>query len=336
MIGYYVHHHGFGHLARAMSIAERMRRPVTVLTSRAVPAANPFSAVVPLPRDDAAARVCEPNAHGALHWAPLLDEGYRARMTTIAQWAHDARPEAFVVDVSVEVATLVRLLGIPLVVMALPGQRVDDPHLLVHRLADRIIAAWPEELSAPDWLRPHRDKTVYVGGISRFERRTPTPGTIGSEPGSATKVLVLGGADGLGIGAEEFRDSTAEVLDSRWTVLGGGRDGWIDDPWPHLCAADLVVTHAGQNCIADVAAARRPAIVIPQPRPFDEQHATAAVLQRFGLATVSPRWPSRTAWSPLLARARTADPQGWRRWRVDGAAQRAADAIAATPRRACR
>src|ERR1700712_2550410 len=101
MIGYYIHHQGLGHLARAASICARMRRPVTALTSLDVAEPHPFSAIVKLPRDDAAQQVREPTAHGALHWAPHHDPGYSARMTEIARWAGQAQPEAVVVDVSV-------------------------------------------------------------------------------------------------------------------------------------------------------------------------------------------------------------------------------------------
>lgn len=86
MIGYYIHHHGFGHLARAMSIAARLRRPMTALSSLDIPAPHPFAAVVNLPRDDQADSVVEPTAHGALHWAPHHDKGFRARMDALARW----------------------------------------------------------------------------------------------------------------------------------------------------------------------------------------------------------------------------------------------------------
>ena len=66
---------------------------------------------------------------------------------------------------------------------------------------------------------------------------------------------------------------------------------WVEDPWPLLCAADVIVTHAGQNAIADVAAARRPAVVIAQPRPHDEQLSTAQALHAAQLAVVHRGWP---------------------------------------------
>jgi len=83
-------------------------------------------------------------------------------MALIAEWIEQARPAAVVVDVSVEIAVFVRLLGVPVIVMAMPGQRTDAPHVLVHQIADRIVAAWPGELYEPDWLRTHAHKTSYV------------------------------------------------------------------------------------------------------------------------------------------------------------------------------
>lgn len=51
MIGYYVHHHGRGHLARATSICAHLREPVTILTSL-VTHELPGISTVRLPRDD--------------------------------------------------------------------------------------------------------------------------------------------------------------------------------------------------------------------------------------------------------------------------------------------
>jgi UDP-N-acetylglucosamine--N-acetylmuramyl-(pentapeptide) pyrophosphoryl-undecaprenol N-acetylglucosamine transferase len=94
-----------------------------------------------------------------------------------------------------------------------------------------------------------------------------------------------------------------------------------------LCAADVVVAHAGQNSVADIAAARRPAIVIPQDRPFAEQDATAAVLTRERLAVVEPHWPEPSRWPALIARARHCDGGRWERWQTSGSAARAAAVI---------
>ena len=320
MIGYYVHHQGFGHLARALSIGRQLRRPVTLLSSRAVPQSNPFMHVVALPRDDDGSDHRDPTANQTLHWAPRHDPGYGARMAAIAQWVADAKPEVFVVDVSLEVAVFVRLLGIPVVVVALPGDRSDTPHQLGYRMADRILAAWPRELCRPDWLRQFDPKVAYVGGISRFEGRANP-----DEDGRGAGIVVLSGADGI------------TIDENRWaglpyTRLGASASDWVEDPWPQLTKAAAIVTHAGQNSIADVALAQRPTIVIPQRRPYGEQYATAAVLRRYGLAAVMPDGPRPVAIATLLKHARTLDPQRWRQWRVDGGATRAARVIESVAR----
>ncbi|HYX99187.1 MAG TPA: glycosyltransferase [Mycobacterium sp.] len=324
MIGYYIHHQGFGHLARAMSICEQLRYPATALSSMDIAAPHPFAEVVKLPRDDHGGHLTEPTAHGALHWAPLHHNGFQERMNTLARWIADVRPAAFVTDVSVEIAAFVRLLGVPVIVVALPGKRFDAPHAFVHQLADHIIAGWPRELYLPPWLQPHVGKTSFVGGISRFDgRSSPAP-----QRSENVRVLVLAGAD------EHFGGATDECAaacpGTTWTPIGGTDRRWVADPWPRICAADVVVTHAGQSAVADVAAARRRAVVIPQSRPYDEQSATATVLRQRRLATVAIDWPDVRAWPGLIAQALAADPEKWSRWQVAGAASRAARAIEAT------
>ena len=288
-----------------------------------------------LPRDDEGLRPRETTAHGALHWAPHHDAGFGARMQEIAKWVSDARPEAVVVDVSVEVTVFVRLLGVPVIVMALPGKRVDAPHVLAHRLADHIVAAWPRALCVPSWLRQWDEKTSYVGGISRFEDRDRGDGqsesSVAAKPLKETRVLVLSGAsDDFGA---SLQDCAAAHSVHSWTTVGGTGGSWRHDPWREIREADVVLTHAGQSCIADVAAARRPATVVPQPRPFDEQRATARMLKSHRLAVVARGVPDPRAWPALLTAATAIDPQRWRRWEVDGAAARAAEAIESTARR---
>ena len=82
-----------------------------------------------------------------------------------------------------------------------------------------------------------------------------------------------------------------------------------------ICAADVVITHAGQSCVADVAAAPRPAIVLPQQRPFDEQHATAETLRRDRLAVATRGWPDARACRYFIGHARASDPSRWERGR---------------------
>jgi UDP-N-acetylglucosamine:LPS N-acetylglucosamine transferase len=291
-----------------------------------IPSSHPFTGILSLPRDDDGDRVREPTAHGALHWVPHHHDGLTTRMALIARWVEQTRPAVVVVDVSVEVALLVRLLGVPVVTMAVPGERTDAPHILVHQLADHIVAAWPRQMYEPAWLRTHSPKTSYVGGISRFAERPRQPHDRNAVK---PRVLVLGGAGGSSVDQATIDAAAVQCPDIAWTALGLTGGATVTDPWPDICAADVVVTHAGQGCIADVAAARRPAIVLAQPRPFGEQDATADALRQHRLALVLRDWPRPRAWPELIAQARSADPVRWDSWQTTGAAGRAARAIEA-------
>ena len=115
MIGYYVHHQGSGHLHRALAVARAWVAAggeVTGLSSAARPADWP-GPWVRLPLEDVTRPevAVDPTAGGSLHWAPRGDAGLLTRQAAISQWLAAARPRACVVDVSAEVAWLVRLHG---------------------------------------------------------------------------------------------------------------------------------------------------------------------------------------------------------------------------------
>ena len=281
-----------------------------------------FDAVL-LPRDDSADTAADPTAKGVLHWAPLQDSGFRERMQMITEWVSAERPDAVVVDVSVEVAMLVRLLGVPVVVMAMPGDRTDAPHDLVYRIAEHIVAPWTKDLYEPPWLRQHAAKTSYVGGISRFDGRSRDT----APPSAGVRIVVLGAKGGSTVDMSMIADCAAAHPQWEWIALGVPGAAWVDDPWPTLCSADVVVSAAGQSSVADIAQAGRPAIIIAQDRPFAEQRATASTLHAAGLAVVHDGWPELAQWPTLIERALRCDPDAWRSWGTRGAAARAAEAI---------
>ena len=112
LVGWYAHHLGSGHVARALTVAPLMRSDVVVLSSAPRPAGWPADRWLQLPRDDDAGGT-DHTAGRALHWAPLMHRGYGERMALIAEWIRGARPTALVVDVSAEVTLLARTLGVP-------------------------------------------------------------------------------------------------------------------------------------------------------------------------------------------------------------------------------
>lgn len=330
MIAYYVHHHGSGHAHRAVAIAAHATTSVVGLSSAPVPPGW-RGRWIRLPGDSEG--VVDPwaadvTAAGTLHWAPRQHAGLRSRMARIGDVLAGGKVRLVVTDVSVEVSLLARLYGVPVVVMAQPGQRLDRAHRLAYDLAERLLAPWPRQ-PEPGWPRSWCAKTVHVGAISRYDgRRTP-------EPTAGRRVVALWGSGGLDIGPDDLVAAAGATPRWTWDVVGPPEPvragvanlrwcGWLEAVWPMLCAADVVVTHAGQSALAEVAAARRPAVVVPQDRPHGEQRATADALVRAAIGVVVPTWPQRHEWPALLDEAARQGGNAWSRWSPGDGATRAA------------
>ena len=340
LVGWYVHHHGAGHRTRFSAVRPHLDADVVVFSSLAPPVDLPADTTwVELERDDAPTTGpdgvvrhpadASPTVGGLLHWAPVAHPGHTARLgriaAAIAGAAAAGRPlDAMVVDVSVEVTLLVRLLGVEVVVVSQPGDRTDEPHRLAYDAASRVIAPWPAGTHDSTALDRVAEKVRWVGGISRQDgRRVPVP-TPTVVPGNVLFVGGAGGSDHDDLAAAVARADRATPGTS-WSALG--LDTWVDDPWAAMTAAEVVVTWAGQNTVADLAALGARAVVVPQTRPFDEQLTTARALDRAGLAVVASSWPADDEWPSVIERARRLQPD-WSAWQVEGAAARAAAVVA--------
>ena len=147
MIGYYVHHHGSGHLHRALAINQVARMAMTGLSTLRRPAGWTGD-WVQLPGDvdgidDDVPRTSR--RRGGCTTFRSASNGLRRRMSMISCWIDRGRPDAVLVDVSVEIALSVRLHGIPVLVVAQPGHRGDPAHRLGYDVASGIIALWPAD-----------------------------------------------------------------------------------------------------------------------------------------------------------------------------------------------
>ena len=319
LIGYYVHHVGRGHLHRAVTIQHETQQPVTGLSSHPRPAGW-RGEWIQLPDDATSTPAGDHTAGGRLHWVPTHHGELRRRMAMISDWVDRSEPSAMVVDVSVEVALLARLHGIPVVSMGMPGERRDSAHALGYGVSELIVGPWPAD-AAGIWSGPVTcgSKLVAVGAISRFCGRP-------AESVEPYRVVVLNGEGGAGASSEQVEQARQAAPAWDWIHLDRVSGTWVDDPWPLLCSASVIVSHAGQNAIAEIAAARRPAVVIPQPRPHDEQLFTARVLgEMVGIpAVVADGWPTDASWPTLLERAARLDGAGWSRWNDGRGARRVA------------
>lgn len=284
-VAWYVHHHGRGHLSRAQAVLGFMRARPTVFTShREAAEALPAIEVRALPMDVGGRSVGDP-PHG-LHYAPLECAGLRDRMVAMAEWVGVQRPALFVVDVSVEVTLLARLLGVPVAVWRQHGRRDDAAHSLAYGCAETLLAPFPRWLEDPDTPPEIAARTVYTGGFSRFDgldRRVD-----GSVEG---RVVVMH--------SHEVAASLAQAEPDREVVhLDGARV-----PFGLLCSAEVIVAGAGHNAVMEAAAARRPLLCLPEERPFGEQTRKAELLQRAGVAVVERTTPRGGEWGRLLSEA---------------------------------
>lgn len=331
MIGWYVHHHGWGHLTRMQAIRPHLQDDVTVFSSLPEPQSlAPGTIWVQLPSDsdavvgpDGVSREAhergDVTARGNLHWAPLGHPGHQARLAAIADWVAIHPTSVFVVDVSVEVTMLARLLGVPTISVAQPGDRTDAPHRLGYDLADRILTPWAPGTIPAKALLGRDDQVRAVGAISRHDGRARA-----DADDDARRVLFLG----LALDPLRLAETIELLSADGWAVetAGAGRDDRVDDVWPLLCRATVVVSAAGQNSIADLAAADARAVVIAQERPFGEQQDMARVLAAHGLVESVSADASPAAVVDGIRRAADNAPR-WQAWQVSGAAARAAAAI---------
>lgn len=311
MIGYYVHHHGAGHLTRARAIAAFAPARFTLMGAGLAGRSGPM-AVVDLPddrpdgdtgfdgRDGAATRP------DALHYAPVGHDGVRRRVADITDWIARARPSLMLVDVSVEVAMLARLAATPTVCVRLAGRRTDPAHLDAFRGATAILAPFHADLEdpdTPDWVRA---KTHYAPGLTA---------TVADAPVDEAVVVVVFGAGGGASDGQALAAAARRTPDLTWRVLGPMTHvagpppnlialGWVDDASSEIARAGVVIGSAGNGVIGPVLGADRPFLCLPQARPFDEQRSTARALASAGAAILLEDWPEAEAWPDLLAAAR--------------------------------
>lgn len=318
-VGYYVHHHGHGHWRRAQAIAERLNCPVTLIGSQLPPLPAPLQRL-DLPGDTAVGMQVE--QFTTLHYAPLAVDGLRERMALLADWMHRHWPCLLVVDVSVEVALLARLLGVPTVYIRQHGQRDDPAHVQAYACASTLLAPFPALMESLETERPACAdivrRTRYSGWLSRYPQGRQTAAETG-------RVLVIIGQGGTAIGARELHTLAQTCPDYQFRVMGLSPEqglpsatnlvnlGRVPEPFEELCRAEIVIGSAGDGVVSEVASLGCRYVAIAESRPFDEQLHQARRLQALGLAIGLDAWPAAEQWPSLLQRARALDPGQWQR-----------------------
>jgi hypothetical protein len=336
-MAFYVHHHGSGHLMRSLSIAAHLPDcRVTFLGSDL----ERYQSIIPehiccisLPLDTSAdndywAVEREP---AGLHYAPLGVSGQKARVAMLSKFftAHDQL--LLVVDVSVEVAMLATLCGIPTVIVRQNGKRDDLPHTLAYKNAVGLLAPYGQNLQPKEaeWLS---QKTFFTGGFSRYA------GQADNTPPYCRQVAILVGRGGTSIDKTFISKLLAECPDWHFNLLGevDGVDmelstdnlsvySHLAEPLPILSQCIVVIGNAGHNTVMEVASLNKRLIVIPENRPFEEQLIKAQMLEKQGFARmVLPESILSADWSAELGKIVQTTPN-WNTTIIDTAANEAAN-----------
>ncbi len=311
IIGYYVHHQGRGHLARALAIA-RYQPECFVLLGSGLAGQTGDVRFIELAADlpDPATYFDDYARHSAsLHYAPLGHAGIRNRVAALTAWIARAQPALIVCDVSVEIAMLARLTGTPAVYVRLNGDRGDPPHCEAFRAAKALLAPFHAELddpATPAWVR---EKTAYFPGIATSNRAGLSAADI---------ILVVNGAGGEELDGETIASAARAMPAWRWRVIGPASAplglpanmtilGWIEHAEAEIADATVIVGAPGDGLVGAVIAAKKRFLALPQPRPFNEQHAKASRLAALGAAIALQAWPPAEAWPALIERALSLD-----------------------------
>jgi hypothetical protein len=219
------------------------------------------------------------------------------------------KPTAFYCDGVPELAIMVRGMGVPVVLVHLPGNVMNDPtQVFAHELADHIIAHFPASLEQTNY--PFAAKTYYSGYMSQYAGRGLTPG----KQADNCNVTVLLGYDNYA--ASVLKAITSDQKTS-FTIIGNKRAydvgknctllGPVGDV-SEAIAGEVVISAAGQNTIAELLSLNKRLVLLPESRPYDEQAVHAAVLAKQHVALLAEETFSAAQWQNILQKAKLVTP----------------------------
>jgi len=330
---WYLHDHGRGHLERARAVLPHVAANVVVAAGPGIAerASDALQVdVVHLPTD--VPERATPTT-GPWHHAPA-GSTLRRRTCALAAAAERYDCVTAVVDLSMEVTVLARLLGLRTVAVRQSGHRNDEVHRAGFASADVVWV--PQHRSLEPLDEAIDDRWFFSGAFSRFDDvRCERSGRGGDARSARRHVVIVVGTGGTDFDVARWRHAdlpsgwqvTIAGTSECWTTGSVSSVGTIEPIHPLLNAADVVVTSAGWAAIADTVAAGGRLAIVPERRPFCEQGVRATALHAAGLAVALRRWPDPEQLGEVIAAAQALDPSRWRGVYDGRGAQRAARMI---------
>ncbi|RYG03334.1 MAG: hypothetical protein EOO02_08660 [Chitinophagaceae bacterium] len=231
------------------------------------------------------------------------------RAKALAEAIERYSPKALYCDGVPELAIMCRGMGVPIVLVRLPGNLMKDPtQVFAYQLADQIIAHFPSCLEQANYGFAY--KTFYSGYMSKYSGQELKPLTS-----SATNnITVLSGYDNYD---HSVLKNITKDQNTRFTIIGNKQDYDLDKnctqlgPVPDIreaIAGELVISAAGQNSVAELLSLGKRLILLPEPRPYDEQAVHAELLADLNVVLLASHSMSAVQWQELLEKARQFNP----------------------------
>lgn len=292
MIAYYAHSHGSGHCNYAQLMAQYHPEKTIVFTDSDFNF-DPDISVVHLDNEHCNGEELDVQVFGTpeyLHYAPIGLSKITRRNQQILSEVIKREVSLMIIDVSVEVAALARVSSIPYVYVKMMGNRDDAAHLNAYEGALFLVAYYPESFepeSTPQWIR---NKTLYLGFISKFSLQPPL--YVSEVPFIKNRftVVVL-----QGFGGNQIDDSFVQQLSSQLEMaqifLVGDIEvnttmpnvtcvGKVSNTMPYIHGADLLIAACGSNTTAEIITAKKQFLILSEERPYDEQLIFSEALER--------------------------------------------------------
>lgn len=236
-----------------------------------------------------------------------IEPAWRAR--ALAEAIERYKPKVFYCDGVPELAIMVRGMGVPVVLVHLPGNITPDPtQVFAHELADHIMAHFPSSLEQADYQFAF--KTYYSGYISKYAGCELKPGNSSN----INDVTVLLGYDNYD---EWVLKNITSDQNTRFTIIGNKQDYSLDqncillgrvEDIKQAIVGEVVISAAGQNTIAELLSLGKRLILLPENRPYDEQIVHANVLADRNVAFLAQQTFSTEQWQDVLQKAKIFTP----------------------------
>lgn len=226
------------------------------------------------------------------------------RAKALANAVEIYQPKVLYCDGVPELAIMVRGMGVPVVLIHLPGNIMKDPtQVFAHELADHIVAHFPSILEQNDYQFGY--KTFYSGYLSQYSR-SETYSSVDLNDDEVTILLGYDNYDGA------ILKNITENMEIQFTIIGNKQNYDLGPNCKQLgkvrdirkaITGKVVITAAGQNSVAELLSLGKQLILLPEPRPYNEQQLHANALVNQNIAFQAEEDFSAQEWQNLLQKA---------------------------------